>query len=401
MAEKTFDEAVTGAWRRFRQELAQQLETLPPGQFLRVGVCGDEPDDGALPYVQVVADGAGSFRVEATSNHYLADAVRLRRPQQQALRAMGWGPVARAVDGEPPAERDNYWLVSGDAEWIAVLTMRALREVYGVVDPAFVAYAGWGHDEGQAADDDALMRERLEEILQEIPGSHDIPDDDGDFCITVAEFQTVYVRPDASMIHVFTHLDPGVPTASLERVAGRLNSHYWGPTFSVFNNAILMAGVTIEAEPLVAEHVRRSVARFCRAVQPWLEEATQLAHELDATDDELEVEEAGEEVPYADQEPDNLVRHGHLSVDGEDYMTAVVALDEMLQIGDLDSASVAELFDWSVDRMRVAVAEQALLEEPDPRLRDHLRRGLRRVLRRSVGQDSRIPKRPRGQVTRD
>lgn len=137
--ERRWDDAVETAWREFRQRLADHVAGMGPDDSLVVEM-PQEHDGGASPYCQV-AGGDDVVRVEAVSNVYLADECLLDDDQEAALGDMGFQqPNAWSwVDGDT-----NFWLDVDrrEADRVAVMVVRALREVYGVLHPIYLDAEG-------------------------------------------------------------------------------------------------------------------------------------------------------------------------------------------------------------------------------------------------------------------
>lgn len=137
--ERRWDDAVETAWREFRQRLADHVAGMGPDDSLVVEK-PQEHDGGASPYCQV-AGGDDVVRVEAVSNVYLADECLLDDDQESALGDMGFQqPNAWSwEDGDT-----NFWLDVDrrEADRVAVMVVRALREVYGVLHPIYLDAEG-------------------------------------------------------------------------------------------------------------------------------------------------------------------------------------------------------------------------------------------------------------------
>lgn len=137
--ERRWDDAVETAWREFRQRLADHVADMGEDDSLVVEV-PQQHEGGASPYCQV-AGGDDVVRVEAVSNVYLADECLLDDDQETALEDMGFQqPNAWSwEDGDT-----NFWLDVDrrEADRVAVMVVRALREVYGVLHPIYLDAEG-------------------------------------------------------------------------------------------------------------------------------------------------------------------------------------------------------------------------------------------------------------------
>lgn len=136
--ERRWDDAVETAWRELRQRLADRLAGLGDDEHVLVELVA-EAEGGATPYCQALA-GGGWLRVEAVSNVYLADEFALDVVQDGLLKHLGFAePDAVDLPGHT-----NYWvdLEQREADRAAVMMVRALREVYAVVHPAYLSADG-------------------------------------------------------------------------------------------------------------------------------------------------------------------------------------------------------------------------------------------------------------------
>src|SRR3954470_5742073 len=102
----------------------------------------DEEDDGAAPYVQFVGWGDTLLRGEVSSNEYLASEVVLDRDRSRVVEALGWhAPTTSRDDDEPGEGSANFFIDTErrNADRLAVMTTRVLRDVFGVAHPAFLS----------------------------------------------------------------------------------------------------------------------------------------------------------------------------------------------------------------------------------------------------------------------
>ncbi|HET8959082.1 TY-Chap domain-containing protein, partial [Nocardioides sp.] len=135
------------AWREFRQRLADRLAAAEEDDILLVEVEAGVADDdlhGAAPYAQFVGWGEGMLRAEVVSNVYLDERFGLTADDERVLTDMGWSEPAYDDDGDPVAGEANFHLDAPvrEADRVAVLAVRALREVFGCPHPAFLAADG-------------------------------------------------------------------------------------------------------------------------------------------------------------------------------------------------------------------------------------------------------------------
>ena len=81
------------------------------------------------------------MRCELSSNAYLAGEHQLDDEQVAALVALGWNLPTHGPDEEADSGSTNFYLDAEriEADRLAVMTVRAFREVFGVPHPAFLS----------------------------------------------------------------------------------------------------------------------------------------------------------------------------------------------------------------------------------------------------------------------
>jgi len=204
-------------WDELEARLASALERLRPETFLVISLAG-RTAGGSAPYVQFLNFGPPGFRVEASSNRYLAPAFALAADAEEQLGRLGWQwPLD---EGEDDRNFHREW--PNPAPWaeITSLAVRTLRDVFGVASPALLrslhrpapAFEGRlprldlgirAERTPRARDDDdgqgpspalVLLNRRLEEALKSFLGLPDlIRDADGDIPVRVGSV-LMYVR---------------------------------------------------------------------------------------------------------------------------------------------------------------------------------------------------------------
>lgn len=170
--ERRWDDAVETAWREFRQRLADRLASLGEDEHVVVELAVETA--GAAPFCQALG-GQGWLRVEGVSNVFLSDEFRLDVFQDGAMKHLGFaGPEAAELPGAT-----NYWidLEQREADRAAVMMVRALREVYAVVHPAYLASDGLPDEQQvEAAGDIVPPKARRGEPDPDEPMSPQSPD---------------------------------------------------------------------------------------------------------------------------------------------------------------------------------------------------------------------------------
>jgi hypothetical protein len=262
------------AWTTYRSELADRIYTHD--EFDHVLLELDVPerlDTPCGPYVQVGWSGDGDIVAEVSSNHVLDPKFRIRKPERRLLRKLGW---TRPDDDHP-----NYWIHVDPAyaDKAAAMLVRALREVFDVIHPAFlidrfhedtdpaVDMVATTHQLADAVtpDDEQHLNELVDIALGPDWGSP-LPtrDDDGDIpylCDGAVVFVRVLHR--TPVIRVFCELV--VDVTDLDAAAFEvavLNREHSAVKFVLYNNFIVMS-VDLPAMPFVPHHLRTAVAAMC------------------------------------------------------------------------------------------------------------------------------------------
>jgi hypothetical protein len=136
---------VTQAWRDFAAALAEALPSLPPQAELYLTVDPTAYGTGDVVYsvgVQVGEDGALSAL--AVGNGLLPEGYRLDRAAVAAMIALGWSPPGVITSSR---EHFGQTATAADADKLAVILTRTLRDVYGAPHPAFVVYGARDSEE--------------------------------------------------------------------------------------------------------------------------------------------------------------------------------------------------------------------------------------------------------------
>ena len=204
-------------WEDFEARLAAALERMRPETFLIV-TRPSRSRDGTGPYVQFAHSGRQGFRAEASANHFLAPAHALAPEGEERLGELGWQWPEPAGGGDRNFHRE--WPNPAPWDEVAALTVRTLRDVFGVPSPALLRYLQRGFpafkgrlprlglgitaermprhrgEEEPAGPMPALagLNRRLEDALKAFLGlSELIRDDDGDIPVRVGSV-LMYVR---------------------------------------------------------------------------------------------------------------------------------------------------------------------------------------------------------------
>lgn len=281
------DRAAAQAWVRFQAGLGDRLAEMAEDDVLVVeALVGDEEEAGAAPYVQFCAWGAGMLRGEAASNHVLMVARELDEEGERALGEIGYGAPTHGPDEDADDGSLNFHvdLPQSEADRMAGMAVRALRDVFGVAHPALLtgdlADGSTAPEEPAAADrtdepvaaypDDgheallALVDRALTPYLGHAPRH----DDDGDIPIDLGS-TVLFVRVHETMpvVELFACLATDV--RDLERAAFEVNVLNRDVRFVKFRlvGDSILGDLQLPAWPFAPEHLRTMLALMTDAIQ--------------------------------------------------------------------------------------------------------------------------------------
>jgi hypothetical protein len=387
MRDEDLETSAELAWTGFRQRLANRLAEAADDDVLLIeletGVDEDELS-GAAPYVQFVAWGEEMLRAEVAGNHYLDERFELSPGDERRLIELGWSEPRCDDDGE---ENFHLDLPRREADRVAVMAVRALREVLGCPHPTFLSADGLERDpetpavaqassaagEAELAypDDHEHLQSLVDaalEVMFEGPATHD---EDGDLPIRCGE-SMAYVRvlADEPAVEVFADIVIDVSDrdrASLE--VARLNFRSTHHQFVLRGDRIVMRA-SLLAWPFSPTQLRVVIGRFCGEVDD-------IATEAVATVGGRRFMEPSPDRPAED-----------------DVHPGLVTLLEILHTGRIAPATVAGLFDGDRRELvhlivRIRAGERSCGDHPVEVVLDHLRRGLRFVADREASRELR------------
>ena len=135
------DRSIAQAWAEFQARLSDVVSMIDDSADLTIGTGSASDDPG--PYLRLSSPRPHLVRGEAASNAVLGEDFQLRPDQLATMEQLGWQPPAD--DGGPAADGEgaeaNFWLElpQDEADRISELAVCALRDVYGVQHPIFLA----------------------------------------------------------------------------------------------------------------------------------------------------------------------------------------------------------------------------------------------------------------------
>lgn len=377
--EQGVDAATEAAWTSFRGRLADFVSVMTDLDMLVVDFDAARPDDGpgAAPYVQVCAYDETLVRVEAVSNHWLHERCELSAAGEVALVTLGF----EEPHDEPGRENFGSQFERRSADEVAVLVVRALREVYGVPHPAFLTAAGLevdpdlpvpdlpvpeseadGEDEVAFASDRAGLQALVDAAMSVV--YPDLKhDSDGDIPIVAGE-SAVYlrVRDDRPSVEVFADIVLAVENP--ERLLVELDLLNAGnPMWKFFSiGTTVTMRYELLASPFMAFQLRWVVSMFVT--------------DVDEIARALAVRVGGRR--FFEPDPDDV----DAFVSDDDEHPAMTGLLELLHLEKVRPSTVAGLFEH--DRLeiirqlvRIRTGQQSCAEHDPDVVLTLLRKALR------------------------
>lgn len=344
------------AWHEFRGRLADRIAEMADDDIVGVEVesgIEDEDRTGAAPYLQLIGWGEEMVRAEVSSNQYLDERYALSPADEGLLGAIGWlAPTYVEGEEEPDAGSANFHvdLERREADRLAVMSVRALREVFGCVHPVFLVVDGLpeavvdepapsvGSDEDEVEEPLAVFPESSEELQQLVdlalapgfdgPLSHD---SDGDVPVVCGQ-SVVFVRVNDSRPAVDLYCEMVLGVQDLERAVqevGILNGNQSSARFHLRDD-IVVATYRIYAWPFAPMQLRVALA--------------QLTENIDDLARDLATRVGGHRFAEALAEPSGPPEDSE-EVELDDEGESLAGLLEMLYDGPARPGQVAALFD--------------------------------------------------------
>ncbi|HSU37244.1 MAG TPA: YbjN domain-containing protein, partial [Propionibacteriaceae bacterium] len=129
------DRSIAQAWSEFQARLSDIVSMIDDSADLTIGTGSASDDPG--PYLRLSSPRPHLVRGEAAGNAVLGEDFQLGAEQVATMERLGW--QAPSEEGGPAAA--NFWLElpQDEADRISELAVGALRDVYGVQHPIFLA----------------------------------------------------------------------------------------------------------------------------------------------------------------------------------------------------------------------------------------------------------------------
>ncbi len=386
MGEEQYDlEAqVAAEWARFEGRLADRLAGMEDDEIVRVQVLTGVDEDeleGAAPYLQFLAWDDDNLRAEVAGNGYLDERYALSGDDCERLVDAGW------CSPNEETEELNFFVNCElrDADRVAMMSVAALREVFGCPHPSFLS----GNldvgttdpvDDLAEVDEEPVTypqgRDHLQQLVDQaltvLFGSPAEHDEDGDLPVTVG-MSRLFVRvcEDRPAVDLFAHIVLGIQdTDRLPLELEILNRAHPAAKFHVAEDRVVMRQQLI-AHPFVPDQLRAAVSVLC--------------NELDDLARDLATRVGGRRFLQGLGDPPT----SHEDLDPAGAHPSLVGLLEMLHDGEVAPAEVAALFDHDrhelvcqLVRLRTGAQSSAPHDLED--VLDHLRGALRFIVERQA-----------------
>lgn len=265
------DRSTAQAWAEFTDRLAEVISMIDDSDDLTIGTVADA--GGPPPFVTFTSAASRLIRSEAASNGSLGETFQLNSDQLAAMERLGWqSPSAEAGSS-------NFWVTrpQEESDTLSRLAVGALRDVYGVQHPVFLAPSQLAEvlqprpdgDDGVDAPESMVAlspasREHLDELIDAeltgLLGHPPIRDSEGDVAIRVGSTM-VFLRSagDGREIIVFSTVVHEVDGRSrAAEVLNDLNSEARWVKFQLIRDRVFVS-MSIPARPFVPSHLRQAV----------------------------------------------------------------------------------------------------------------------------------------------
>jgi hypothetical protein len=178
------DRSTARAWTEFEVRLSEVISMIDESADLTICTAAVRHVGG--PFVRFRCPAPHTIRAEAASNATLSSDHQLGPDQLTAMEELGWQPP-----GAEPEAGPDFWVQrpQDEADQLAGLAVAALRDVYGVLHPVFLA------------------PDQLAEVLQPAPPGELVPafDPDDVTAVVPASRSHLDALVDAELTGIFGH----------------------------------------------------------------------------------------------------------------------------------------------------------------------------------------------------
>src|SRR6188472_2730022 len=274
------DRSIAQAWAEFQSRLSEVISLIDDTADLTIGT--ESGGKGPPPFVRLSSPRPGVVRCEAASNAVLGDDFQLSAELLSEMERLGWQPPT--VGGESPSA--NFWieLPQVESDRISELAVAALRDIYGVQHPVFLApdqLAEALQPVPAAVESDSSIKvvevdgtdlrstmprnqqhlnDLVEAELAEIYGHFPIRDAEGDVAIRVGSTM-LFLRTssDGQEVVIFAPVVHDVAGRSrAAEVLNDLNVEARWVKFQLIRDRVFVT-ISVLARPFVPAHLRQAV----------------------------------------------------------------------------------------------------------------------------------------------
>lgn len=283
------DRSTAQGWTEFQARLSDVISVIDDSADLVIRTESDRADDCARarsgrvhggPFVSFTAPRPEVILAEAANNPVLSGAHQLTEDDLTRMTRAGW-----QVPSPDQASAQNFWveLAQENCDELADLAVVALRDVYGVPHPVFLAPDPLAEiltpkvDDRAADDDDQIAdmtgsaavlprsQEHLDTLvdaeLTRVFGHQPIRDAEGDVAIRVGSTM-VFLRtaPDVTEIVIFAAVVRDIEggRSHAAEVLNDLNCDARRVKFQLIRDRVFVT-LSVPAKPFVGAHLRQAV----------------------------------------------------------------------------------------------------------------------------------------------
>ena len=273
------DRSIAQAWMEFSERLSEVISIMDDSGDLTIGT--ESASSDPAPFVRFSCPTRDRVRCEAASNAVLGQDFQLAADQLAAMERLGWLPPT----SDPPHPTSNFWVEAPqeESDRVAALAVGALRDVYGVQHPIFLApdqlaevlrpvtgpvetaageLALLRHDdlESHLARDQSHLDQLVEAELAQMFGHPPLRDSEGDVAIRVGSTM-LFLRTaaDGQEVLIFAAVVHDVAGRSrATEVLNDLNVEARWVKFQLVRDRVFVS-LSVPAKPFVPAHLRQGV----------------------------------------------------------------------------------------------------------------------------------------------
>ncbi|WP_231930414.1 T3SS (YopN, CesT) and YbjN peptide-binding chaperone 1 [Friedmanniella luteola] len=258
------DRSTAQAWTDFQARLAEVVSVMDDTADLTIGV--ESVSEEPAPFLRFSAPAQDRIRCEAAGNATLGPDFRLDEQQVATLTALGW----QAPTAAGPRPSPNFWVEDEQerSDRVSALAVAALRDVYGVQHPVFLApdqltevLRGPAPGSRAVLDRAQQLDALVDEELTRMYGHPPMRDADGDVAIRVGSTM-LFLRtsPDGQEVTVFAAVVHDVDGRSrAAEVLNDLNVEARWVKFQLIRDRVFVT-FSVLARPFVPEHLQHAVS---------------------------------------------------------------------------------------------------------------------------------------------